>query len=188
MILGCSIQPDFLDMAKEAVRIARMGVEMSNSERHQQLLKNCETVLREAQEAYDNAEEEEEGEEELEEEQAEEISRATGVSAPDEAAVARAEGAAAEKAPQTEGKKSRRLETDPTKTIYTGDEPPRLERSQRQRDVGAPSGRQEDDDVEMSPGSPGSATSRRRSPEKSMGPAEEEQGKDEGDDPDRMEM
>lgn len=41
MILGCSIDPDFLNMAKEAVRIARIGVEMSDTERHRQFLSHC---------------------------------------------------------------------------------------------------------------------------------------------------
>lgn len=70
MVLGCSEAPDYLDMAKEAVRIAELGLSLCTTpgEFENQLVTNCRTVLREAQAAFDAAgrgdtdDEEEQGE------------------------------------------------------------------------------------------------------------------------------
>lgn len=62
MVLGCSDQPHFLHMAKEAVRIAQLALSRCTEpvgDVETQLVANCHTVLKEAQEAYDQAEHEE---------------------------------------------------------------------------------------------------------------------------------
>lgn len=60
MVLGCSDKPEFLDHAKEAVRIAQLGIDISSEKTklQQELLESCQHVLKEAQEAHDEGEEE----------------------------------------------------------------------------------------------------------------------------------
>ncbi|KAF2210313.1 hypothetical protein CERZMDRAFT_86062 [Cercospora zeae-maydis SCOH1-5] len=55
MIIGCSIDPDFLDMAKEVVRIAELGYSLCDNpgDFERALVRNCKEVLEEAQAAYD---------------------------------------------------------------------------------------------------------------------------------------
>lgn len=57
MILGCSTAPDYLNMAKEAVRVAELALSRCDSpgEFENQLVADCRTVCREAQAAFDAA-------------------------------------------------------------------------------------------------------------------------------------
>ncbi|KAK5166651.1 uncharacterized protein LTR77_008195 [Saxophila tyrrhenica] len=66
MVLGCSSEPDFLEQAEEAVRIAQLATDNATSvgQLGRQLLEDCKTVLREAQKAHDAASAFEEEEEE----------------------------------------------------------------------------------------------------------------------------
>ncbi|KAF2162744.1 hypothetical protein M409DRAFT_26982 [Zasmidium cellare ATCC 36951] len=58
MVLGCSEQPGFLDMAKDGVRIAELGLCRCTSpgETEHQLVEACRQVLDEAQKAWDEKE------------------------------------------------------------------------------------------------------------------------------------
>ena len=53
MITGCSVEPDFLEMAEEAVRIAELGFSRCKDpgETEMQLVADYKTVLKEATEA-----------------------------------------------------------------------------------------------------------------------------------------
>lgn len=66
MILGCSDDEDGLDMAREAVRIAELGLKSCSNpgELEEQLLADCCTVLTEVQ-AYRAEDEEDEDQDEL---------------------------------------------------------------------------------------------------------------------------
>lgn len=64
MVLGCSTEEDFLDMAKEGLRVAELGLSRcsESGETEHQLVAACRKVLKEAQEAWDELPWESEGE------------------------------------------------------------------------------------------------------------------------------
>ncbi|KAK4506370.1 hypothetical protein PRZ48_000100 [Zasmidium cellare] len=67
MILGCGESPDFIDMAKESMRVAELG--LGAGELGKNLVEDCNKVLEEAQVAADEKAKEEKGDDEDEEEE-----------------------------------------------------------------------------------------------------------------------
>lgn len=62
MVIGCGDAPDFLEMAKEGVRIAELGLNLCGGEagkREKSLVVSCKHVLKEAEEAAAEMEKEE---------------------------------------------------------------------------------------------------------------------------------
>lgn len=63
MVLGCGDSPDFLDMAKEGVRVAELGYSRCTDpgELEKNLVEDCKVVLGQAQQAFDEQGEDTEG-------------------------------------------------------------------------------------------------------------------------------
>ncbi|KAK4494868.1 hypothetical protein PRZ48_014224 [Zasmidium cellare] len=132
MVIGCSTESDFLDMAKESVRIAKLGFERCSApgETEHQLVAACNQVLEEAQAAFDEMDDEAEGEVvwEATEEDDKEANKAEEGAALSKEVQAEEAGAGPS---ENKEKKSRRLHTDPQKMILTTPDPPALERKQK---------------------------------------------------------
>ncbi|KAF2171478.1 hypothetical protein M409DRAFT_18594 [Zasmidium cellare ATCC 36951] len=64
MMLGCGEGPDSLDMAKESVRVAELGLSLCEEpgELEKNLVKDCKKVLEEAQEAADQQDDDDDDE------------------------------------------------------------------------------------------------------------------------------